>query len=227
MSTTSKCPENANVDQTGACQCNDGYITATCAEKCSNGTYGFACGKECTSCPWEQCNHITGCPLPGTTPPGGSTPSQNEIIIYITLLSSVVVLFSGLLLFRCCRGAKKMKRRNKKDEKSNVVQLMPGENSGIKGSANLYNELDDYEDEKLRVGDKVVLSVRPGWATAVYDTAEVSEESYSQIVLRSDILGLRTVTCESIDDTYNHLAINNITTTGIISEGQYGCVNDV
>nr|XP_022317265.1 uncharacterized protein LOC111120658 isoform X2 [Crassostrea virginica] len=130
MSTTSKCPENANVDQTGACQCNDGYITATCAEKCSNGTYGFACGKECTSCPWEQCNHITGCPLPGTTPPGGSTPSQNEIIIYITLLSSVVVLFSGLLLFRCCRGAKKMKRRNKKDEKSNVVQLMPGENSG-------------------------------------------------------------------------------------------------
>lgn len=73
----------------------------------------------------------------------------------------------------------------------------------------------------------MVLSVRPGWATAVYDTAEVSEESYSQIVLRSDILGLRTVTCESIDDTYNHLAINNITTTGIISEGQYGCVNDV
>lgn len=32
MSTTSKCPENANVDENGACQCNDGYITATCDE---------------------------------------------------------------------------------------------------------------------------------------------------------------------------------------------------
>ena len=107
-----------------------------------------------------------------------------------------------------------------------ILLVKSSYNTGIKGSANLYHELDDYDDEKVRVGDKVVLSVRPGLATAVYDTAEMSEESYSQIVLRSDILGHRTATCESIDDTYNHLAINNITTRGIISEGQYGCVND-